>query len=375
MDEPPLRPGRRPASQQYEDHENCADRFPFAYGASTDHLSGRRDAILKRPATDPLVLHTQSATEYWQRRGSLVHTDSAGRDLKPPDTVRIYLWASSQHFADPNATRPSLGNCQHYGNVVQTSMFLRAMLDALDAWATYGTGPPASRIPRRADGTLVEYIQGKLDTDKCPEGITTTGAQMDALSLHRNAFHGDWNYELHPAMKLENQVRSVSIVTRCHSVRSPSRKRLVPTATSDLLRTVAFISREFDFPHSIAANSAVPVVDLALPSRHVWQRPHSFRVMPRDCDEMQETIILYVKRLPPLPGIRIQVYWILLFACVCCCVAQQLADIRSPFWTPMWNKLDLEDIGDLVVLNQDQIGRSAGPVLHLPLRLDYDMDS
>ena len=63
-----------PAGQQYEDHENCADRFPFAYGPSVDHLTGREDAILKRPATDPLVLHTQSATEYWQRRGSLVGT-------------------------------------------------------------------------------------------------------------------------------------------------------------------------------------------------------------------------------------------------------------------------------------------------------------
>ena len=142
-----------PAGQQYEDHENCADRFPFAYGPSTDH----EDAILKRPGTDPLVLHTQSATEYWQRHGSLVHTDTRGRDLEPPDNARVYLWASSQHFADPNTDRPARGVCRHYANVVQTSMLLRAMLDALDAWATHGTEPPASRIPRRADGTLVEF--------------------------------------------------------------------------------------------------------------------------------------------------------------------------------------------------------------------------
>ena len=146
-----------PSDQQYEEHENCADRFPFAYETSIDHLSSREDAILKRPETDPLVLHTQSATEYWQRRGSLVHTDSGGRDLEAPDTVRIYPWASSQHFADPNAGRPARDNCQHYGNVVQTSMLLRAMLAALDAWATHGTEPPASRIPCRADGTLVEF--------------------------------------------------------------------------------------------------------------------------------------------------------------------------------------------------------------------------
>ena len=171
-----------PAGQQYEDHENCADRFPFAYGASTDHLSGRRDAILKRPATDPLVLHTQSATEYWQRRGSLVHTDTQGRDLEPPDTARVYLWSSSQHFADPNAGRPARGNCQHYGNVVQTSMLLRAMLDALDAWATHGTEPPASRIPRREDGTLVEFETWQSQFPRIPGVMVPTGA--NALPLY-----------------------------------------------------------------------------------------------------------------------------------------------------------------------------------------------
>ena len=35
-------------------------------------------------------------------------------------------------------------------------MLFRALLDALDAWATDGTAPPASRIPRRSDGTLVD---------------------------------------------------------------------------------------------------------------------------------------------------------------------------------------------------------------------------
>src|SRR3546814_8659833 len=60
--------GVNPAGQQYEDHFNCADRFPFSYAETTDHLTGKTDAILKRPETDPLVIHTQTATEYWQRR-------------------------------------------------------------------------------------------------------------------------------------------------------------------------------------------------------------------------------------------------------------------------------------------------------------------
>ena len=28
--------------------------------------------------------------------------------------------------------------------------------------------------------------------------IKITNAHMKALALHQNAFHGDWNYELHP---------------------------------------------------------------------------------------------------------------------------------------------------------------------------------
>lgn len=145
------------AGQQYEDRDNPADRFPFSYAKSSDHLTGKTDAILTRPETDPLVMHTQTGTEYWQRRGSLVHTDTQGNDLPQPDGVRVYFWSSSQHFADPNAGAPKRGICQQPINVVRTSMLFRALLDAMDAWATSGTPPPDSRIPRRADATLLPF--------------------------------------------------------------------------------------------------------------------------------------------------------------------------------------------------------------------------
>jgi hypothetical protein len=143
--------------QHYEDHFNIADSFPFSYASSTDHLTGREDAILKRPETDPLVFHTQTATEYWVRRGSLVHTDTLGNDLKQPETVRVYCWASSQHSADPLLAGPVSGVGQNYANNVATSALFRAMMDAMDAWATHGTTPPDNRVPMRADGTLVEF--------------------------------------------------------------------------------------------------------------------------------------------------------------------------------------------------------------------------
>ena len=41
-------------------------------------------------------------------------------------------------------------------------------------------------------------VEARLDKGKYPTGEVTTQAEMDALSLHRNAFHGDWNYELRP---------------------------------------------------------------------------------------------------------------------------------------------------------------------------------
>ena len=41
-------------------------------------------------------------------------------------------------------------------------------------------------------------VKAKLDKRKYPKGVGTTDADMAALSLHRNAFRGEWNYELHP---------------------------------------------------------------------------------------------------------------------------------------------------------------------------------
>ena len=41
-------------------------------------------------------------------------------------------------------------------------------------------------------------VRAELDKRKYPKGVTATNAEMEALSLHRNEFHGDWNYELYP---------------------------------------------------------------------------------------------------------------------------------------------------------------------------------
>ncbi len=154
----------------YEENHMYGDRFPFSYAETTDHFTGTTDAILKRPETDPLIMHTQTATEYWQRRGSLVHTDTRGNDLAQPEGVRVYLWASSQHFANPllgAPRKPAAG--VNYVNPVHTSPIFRALLDAMDRWATDGTPPPDSRVPTRKDGTLVPFEQYAETYPKIPD--------------------------------------------------------------------------------------------------------------------------------------------------------------------------------------------------------------
>jgi hypothetical protein len=127
------------------------------------------------------VFHTQTATEYWARRGSLVHTDTRGNDLAQPDNVRVYFWSSSQHSANPLLKAPAKGVGQHFSNPVATSMLFRAMLDAMDRWASDGIAPPPSRVPLRSDGTLVAYDAWREQFPAIP-GVMTL-AEPNALPL------------------------------------------------------------------------------------------------------------------------------------------------------------------------------------------------
>lgn len=139
---------------------------------------GDRDGILKRPDTDPKVIHTDSATEWWQFRSSLVDTDEDGaRDLRHPHNVRRYLLTSKQHFPTKGAT-PTRGTanrqCQQVNNQSHYGPSARALLAALDEWVRTGHPPPASRVPRIADGTLVPPDQVSTGFPRIP-GVTYTG--------------------------------------------------------------------------------------------------------------------------------------------------------------------------------------------------------
>jgi len=41
-------------------------------------------------------------------------------------------------------------------------------------------------------------VRSEIDTSTYPKGVKVTDAEMDALSLHRHDFHGEWNYTIKP---------------------------------------------------------------------------------------------------------------------------------------------------------------------------------
>jgi hypothetical protein len=153
-------PGRW--SRQHEDHLQPGDQFPFTYGVLTDPISGRTDSILakcRKSDTCPKIMQIDTDTEFWQGRASLVLTDTKGADITLPDSVRYYLLGSAQH-APAGTTDRSFR--RYLSNPLDYRPFTRALIVALDKWITDGTEPPASRYPKRADGTLVPPDQVKF---------------------------------------------------------------------------------------------------------------------------------------------------------------------------------------------------------------------
>lgn len=132
--------------------------FPFNYGVRDNPLvvSGRMtgprsDGILKRPATDPVVMQTDSSNEYWWAAAGLVDTDGAGHDVALPANARHYLISGTQHGA---ASPPTLGVCQQLNNPVSQGPALRALMVGLERWALGGVTPPPSQRPTYGSGTL-----------------------------------------------------------------------------------------------------------------------------------------------------------------------------------------------------------------------------
>jgi Alpha/beta hydrolase domain len=138
------------------------DMFPFTDADTTDPVTGATGSLLTRARqsnTVPKMVHLLTNSEYFNRAGSLVHTDVAGtRDVPPPPTSRIYMVASAPHIVGPfppapYADRDFVGQAPM--NPLVYTPVIRAVFRALDRWVTDGVEPPASRYPTLAEGTLV----------------------------------------------------------------------------------------------------------------------------------------------------------------------------------------------------------------------------
>jgi hypothetical protein len=138
----------------HQDHDFPEVAFPFSAAATTDPITGETGALLRGDASDPLLIETNTPTEYWQKGASLLHTDPDGRrDLALPANVRGYMIAGTQHGGRPGGPRDP-GPCRHPRNWHDPSPALRALLVALDEWVAFDRPPPASLLPRIDDGTL-----------------------------------------------------------------------------------------------------------------------------------------------------------------------------------------------------------------------------
>jgi Alpha/beta hydrolase domain len=147
-------PGR--TATQHEDRLYPENWFPFGNAVTTDPFSGVSAAILEGRPTDPLMIEVNTATEYWQKGASLVHTDPTGRhDVEMPSTARAFMIAGTQHGGGPE-TDPSPGSCVNPRNPHSASPALRALLVTLEDWVKTGTAPPPSRVPSVVTGTAVD---------------------------------------------------------------------------------------------------------------------------------------------------------------------------------------------------------------------------
>lgn len=136
---------------------------PFTDDPRTDPFSGVTDGLLRRQrqvGAVPKVVYLNTGAEYWRGDCSLMHTDGLAEvDVDPPDEVRHYHLAGTQHFP---GDVPQVDYNEHDGargrygfNTVDLGPLVRAALVNLDRWVVEGVAPPPNAVPRIDDGTAV----------------------------------------------------------------------------------------------------------------------------------------------------------------------------------------------------------------------------
>ena len=154
----------------------AGDLFPFSTASLTDGVSNETRGALDKlaGASTPKLFYVSTATDYWARGGSLMHTAPDGTvDAAPDKRARIYVVASDHHRIARASERGVLAHCL---NPLDDRPLLRSLLLHLDAWVTLKEEPPASVLPSLADGTLgklTAYIEAfpKLAAIRTPSRL------------------------------------------------------------------------------------------------------------------------------------------------------------------------------------------------------------
>ena len=221
-------------SRQDDRHTFLSTSYPpMSFAVITDPLTGIHDGILKRPATDPLVIQTDTENEFYMMRASLNVHDGFSRPVTVPENVRLYLLSNFQHGGgDPTLAVPSSSDlCANPTNPNYHGPSQRALFVALDAWADRGVEPPPSRYPRIEDGTLLS-LEEYLDAFPQIPGAAVTGV-LNELALPNFG----------PLFGSEG-----GVLTQFPPGRGPDYPVLVPSADADGLNTAGIRPLEVRVP-------------------------------------------------------------------------------------------------------------------------------
>lgn len=167
--------------------------FPFTYEVRTDPVSGLTDGIFARcqqSDTCPHVMQLDTGNEGWLKALNLLTTDGLGNDIELPENVRLYYFSGVQH--GPAAAPAQTAVCQQLSNPASDRPHIRALLVALDAWATRGVAPPDSRYARVGDGTLAPSLpQSGMGFPEIP-GVRYTGWYIPVAVKDKTTLPNKW---------------------------------------------------------------------------------------------------------------------------------------------------------------------------------------
>lgn len=170
-------------SRQDINHDYTSNSIaPFTFAVTRDPISGIKDGILKRPATDPYVMQIDGGIEFWHWQSSLNVVDGKGEEVSVPKKVRLYFLGGTQHVLEGVTTLAPAGLpgiCQAATQTNYGRAFARALVVAIDEWVDGGKQPPESAYPGLdEDDGLITLDRYKAKFPAIP-GLTRTDVQSE----------------------------------------------------------------------------------------------------------------------------------------------------------------------------------------------------